>query len=128
VGVSKPESGLRYADVLIIEAGELTGQPRRVETLSFKSRDFSGLLPEELKAQMKADAREALRKYGETLDIRRESLHVLLREGSEVAVSRVRLVYDSGEGGGLKPRDVNELRDAVRKAKDAVPGVEVLFQ
>ncbi|WP_309892113.1 hypothetical protein [Archangium sp.] len=128
VGVSKPESGLRYADVLIIEAGELAGRPRRVETLSFKSRDFSGLSPEELSARMKADAREALRKYGETLDIRRESLHVLLREGSEVPVSRVRLVYDGGEGGKLKPRDVNELRDAVQEAKDVVPGVEVLFQ
>jgi len=128
VGVSKPESGLRYADVLIIEAGELAGRPCRVETFSFKSRDLSGLDPDVLKAQMRADAREALRKYGETLDIRRESLHGLLREGSEVAVSRVRLVYDSGEGGKLKPRRVNVLNEAVREAKDAVPGVEVSFQ
>ena len=128
VGVSKPESGLRYADVLIIEAGESAGRPRRVETLSFKSRDFSGLDPDVLKVQMKADAREALRKYGETLDIRRESLHVLLREGSEVPVSRVRLVYDGGKGGELKPQNVKVLKDAVREAENKVPGVEVLFQ
>ena len=128
VGVSKPESGLRYADVLIIEAGELAGRPRRVETFSFKSRDFSGLAPDVLKAQMKADAREALRKYGETLDIRRESLHVLLREGSEVPVSRVRLIYHGGEGGKLKPQDVDVLNDAVREARNVVPGVEVSFQ
>jgi len=128
VGVSKPESGLRYADVLIIEAGELAGRPRRVETLSFKSRDLSRMLPGELEAQMKADAREALRKYGETLDIRRESLHVLLREGSKVPVSRVRLVYDSGEGGKLKPRDVGVLDKAEREVENKVPGVEVSFQ
>ncbi len=128
VGVSKPESGLRYADVLIIEAGELAGRPRRVETLSFKSRDFSGLLPKELEARMKADAREALRKYGETLDIRRESLHALLHEGSEVPVSRVRLIYDSGKGGELKPRKVNLLKNAVDATKEEIPGVEVSFQ
>ncbi len=128
VGVSKPESGLRYADVLIIEAGELAGRPRRVETLSFKSRDLSGLRPKELEAQMKADAREALRKYGETLDIRRESLHVLLREGREVTVSRVRLVYDGGKGGELKPSDVRVLDNAVREAENVAPGVEVSFQ
>jgi CBS-domain-containing membrane protein len=71
------------------------------------------------------DAKEALRKYGETLDIRREFLQPLLREGSEVSVSRVRLVY---EGGVLKPRNVKMLEAAVDKTKETVPGVEVLFQ
>src|SRR5262249_2666756 len=69
VGVWKPGTGLRYADVLIIEEGEPAGRPPRVETCSFKSRDLSGLDPKALKAQMIEDAREALRKYGETLDI-----------------------------------------------------------
>jgi hypothetical protein len=128
VGVSKPESGLRYADVLIIEAGDFAGRPRRVETLSFKSRDLSGLGEKALKAQMIEDSREALRKYGERLDIRRESLHWLLREGSEVAVSRVRLVYDSGKAGELKPREADLLRDAVDATKEEIPGVEVSFQ
>jgi hypothetical protein len=125
VGVSKPESGLRYADVLIIEAGELAGRPRRVETFSFKSRDLSRSRPNDLKAQLVADAREALRKYGETLDIRRGSLQPLLRQGSEVPVQRVRLVY---EGGALLPEDTQELKTAVNKTRSEVPGVEVLFQ
>ncbi|WP_223643758.1 hypothetical protein [Corallococcus sp. EGB] len=125
VGVSKPGTGLRFADVLIIEEGELGGRPPRVETLSFKSRDLSGLKPGALAAQMIADATEALSKYGETLDIRRPSLQPLLGEGSKVPVSRVRLVY---EGGKLKPTDVVDLKAAVDATKEAVPGVEVLFQ
>jgi hypothetical protein len=125
VGVSKPESGLRYADVLIIEVGELAGRPRRVETFSFKSRDLSGLRFNELKAQMIEDAREALRKYGETLDIRRGSLQPLLRQGSEVPVQRVRLIY---EGGALLSKTPEDLRAAVHDTKSKVPGVEVLFQ
>ncbi|HYO53031.1 hypothetical protein [Archangium sp.] len=125
VGVKKPSTGLRYADVLIIEEGELAGRPPRVETLSFKSRDLSRLEGKALEAQMMEDAREALRKYGETLDIRRNSLQPLLHQGSEVAVSRVRLVY---QGGALIPKDVRELKRAVGAVKAAVPGVEVLFQ
>jgi hypothetical protein len=70
VGMRKPGSGLRFADVLIIEEGELTGRVRRVETLSFKSRDLSRLEGKALRAQMIEDAREALRKYGETVDIK----------------------------------------------------------
>jgi hypothetical protein len=125
VGVKKPESGLRYADVLVIEEGAPAGQPPRVETFSFKSRDLSGLTDPALTAQMIADAREALRKYGETLDIRRDSLQTLLREVSEVPVSKVRLVY---EGGKLKPKDVRELKKALNATRSEIPGVEVLFQ
>ncbi|HYO54207.1 hypothetical protein [Archangium sp.] len=125
VGVKKPESGLRYADVLIIEEGELAGGPPRVETLSFKSRDLLRLDPDALKEQMKADAREALGKYGGTLDIRRDSLQHILRGRSEVPVQRVRLVY---EGGALLPRNVEVLKAAVETTKEKVPGVEVLFQ
>ncbi|WP_257461629.1 hypothetical protein [Archangium lipolyticum] len=125
VGVKKPESGLRYADVLIIEEDGLAGGPPRVETFSFKSRNLSGLKYEALVAQMIADAREALGKYGGTLDIRRDSLQFLLRGGSKVPVQRVRLVY---EGGQLKPKDVDALRKAVTATREEVPGVEVLFQ
>ncbi|OJH36653.1 hypothetical protein [Cystobacter ferrugineus] len=74
---------------------------------------------------MKVDAAEALRKYGEALDIRRDSLRSLLREGSKVPIQRVRLIY---EGGELKPKNVADLDAAVREAENAVPGVEVLFQ
>ncbi|HEX5751058.1 MAG TPA: hypothetical protein VFZ09_32830 [Archangium sp.] len=124
VGVRKPGTGLRFADVLVIEEGALGGGPRRVETFSFKSRNLA--LPEEvLQAQMKADAREALRNYGETLDVRRDSLQPLLPGGSEVQVPRVRLIY---EGGELMPKDANMLQRAVDATEGAVPGVEVVFQ
>ena len=119
MGVLKPKSGLRFADVLVIEKKPLPRQPPRVETFSFKSRDLSGLKYEALEAQMKMDAREALRSYGETLDIRRPGL-----EGP-VEVQRVRLIY---EGGDLKPKNVKELESAVGETKKEVPGVEVLFQ
>jgi CBS-domain-containing membrane protein len=72
-----------------------------------------------------ADAREALHKYGETLDIRRDSLQPLLHGVGEVPVQRVRLFY---EGGRLKPRNTNTLSIAMREAVSAVPGVEILFQ
>jgi hypothetical protein len=125
VGVRKPGTGLRFADVLVMETAELAGRPRRVETFSFKSRDLSGLKYEALEAQMIADASEALRHYGETLDIRRSSLQPLLPGGSEVPVPRVYLIY---EGGKLKPTNADRLKAAVAATKEAVPGVEVLFQ
>ncbi len=119
MGVRKPKTDLRFADVLIIEQKPLPGQPPRVETFSFKSRDFSGLTAEAMEAQMTADAREALRKYGGTLDIRRPGLE------SRAKVQRVRLIY---EGGPLKPKNERELSEAMRGAESKVPGVEVLFQ
>jgi hypothetical protein len=125
VGVKKPGPGLRYVDVLIIEERGLAGRPPRVETFSFKSRNLSGLGDKALEGQMIADASEALRHYGETLDIRRDSLQHLLREGSEVPVRRVRLVY---EGGEFKPKSVEDLDAVVNNAQREVPGVEVLFQ
>jgi hypothetical protein len=125
VGVKKPGPGLRYADVLVIEEGEIGGQPRRVESFSFKSRDLSGLKREALTAQIVEDAGEALRHYGEKLDIRRSSLQSLLPGGSEVQVSRVRLIY---EGGDLKPKNAATLNEAVTSAQRDVPGVEVSFQ
>ncbi len=125
VGVRKPGTGLRYADVLVIEEGALGGRPRRVEAFSFKSRNLSGLDPDALRAQMIEDASAALRKYGEALDIRRDSLQRLFGAAGEVPVQRVRLIY---EGGELKPTDVTESRRAVDETKKAVPGVEVLFQ
>ncbi|QRO03060.1 hypothetical protein JRI60_52460 [Archangium violaceum] len=125
VGVRKPGPGLRYADVLVIEEGGIGGQPRRVETFSFKSRDLSGLDGNAMRVQMIEDASEALQKYGERLDIRRGSLQRLFGEAGEVQVSRVRLIY---EGGELMPTNVNLLNRAVNETKAAVPEVEVVFQ
>jgi hypothetical protein len=125
VGVRKPGTGLRFADVLVIETSELVRGPPRIETFSFKSRNLSGLKYEALKAQMIADAREALQKYGETLDIRRGSLQPLLRDGSHVPVPQVRLIY---EGGELMSTNPDYFNVAVKEIRKAVPGVEVLVQ
>jgi hypothetical protein len=125
VGVRKPTTGLRYADVLIIEESGLAGRPPRVETFSFKSRDLSQMEVQALAAQMIEDATEALHKYGGTLDIRRSSLQSLFSKSREVPVQRVYLVY---EGGALIPEDTGVLREAANVAKNKVPGVGVLFQ
>ncbi|OJH35810.1 hypothetical protein BON30_37845, partial [Cystobacter ferrugineus] len=125
VGVRKPGSGLRYADVLVIEEGGVGGHPRRVETFSFKSRELTLLEEGTLRRLVIEDAREALQKYGGRLDIRRDSLQRSFGAADEVAVQRVRLVY---EGGALKPTKVDNLDAVVTTAEEAVPGVEVLFQ
>ncbi len=123
VGAAKEgQPGVRFADVLVIERQPPAGQPPRVESFSFKSRNLSLLDEEALAAQMKADASDALRYYGETLNIRRPSLKYL---GPEAQIRRVRLIY---EGGALKPTMPEVLRDAVNEVESDVKGVEVVFQ
>ncbi|QRK13601.1 hypothetical protein JQX13_13650 [Archangium violaceum] len=123
VGVSKPGTpGIRFADVLVIEEQPRPSQQPRVETFSFKSRNLSLLGEEALAAQMKADASEALRYYGQTLDIRR---HALELRDTPVKVHRVRLIYESGE---LIPKDPAKLRAAMQETEMEVKGVEVLFR
>jgi hypothetical protein len=122
VGVRKPGTGLRFADVLIIEEGSFSGPLPRVETFSFKSRNLSSLGPKPLEAQMTADASEALRYYGETLNIRRPTLGLLDRQ---VPVHRVRLIY---EGDAFKPANRDMLNRATQNTLKQVQGVEVLFQ
>jgi len=118
VGVAKAD--LRYADVMVIEKARRA--PRRVESFSFKSRDFSRTTdPKQVAAQMKADAAAARRFYGETLDIRRPSLKHL---GPRVQIDRVRLVY---EGGALKP-DPKFLPGILNDVQGSVAGVEVSVQ
>jgi len=122
VGVAKEgAAGIRFADVLVIEQRPPPGQPPRVESFSFKSRNISRLGENPLIAQVVADARDARSYYGETLDIRRPSLAYL---GPGVRVQRVHLIY---EGGQLKPDRVifEKALDAVR---EDVGGVEVLVQ
>jgi outer membrane protein OmpA-like peptidoglycan-associated protein len=122
VGVSKPKNkGVRYADVLVVEEAPPTGQPPRVETFSFKSRNFLAAAPEELTSQMKIDARNAVNYYGEELYIRRfpHELHGVL-----VRIQRVRLIYE----GTFKPKNPQILREALDAVKSEVKGVEVFFQ
>lgn len=118
----KPESGLRFVDVLVIEEGAHAGTRPRVEVFSFKSRDLTLLDAKSLTAQVIADASEALRYYGETLNIRRQALNLL---DTPVQVHRVRLIY---EGGTLKPTNQASLNAAVKRAQERVQGVEVLVQ
>jgi hypothetical protein len=123
VGVAeKGQPGVRFADVLVIERQPPAGQPPRVESFSFKSRDLSLLDEKALRAQMKADASEALGYYGETLNILRPSLKYL---GPNVQARRVRLIY---EGGKLRPKAESRLKEAVEKVERDVEGVEVLVQ
>lgn len=126
VGVWKPKTGLRFADVLVIEQRPSPeGMSPRVETFSFKSRNLSGLEEKFLQAQMRTDAGEALGYYGEALAIRRPSLKPLVRDEGKVSVSRVRLIY---EGNILKPQMADIFDKVVDRTKHAVPGVEVLLQ
>ena len=119
VGVRKPQSGLRFADVLVIERAPPAHQPPRVETFSFKSRDLSKMGEKALTAQMETDAHAAWAYYGQTLDILRPGLKL------RVDIQRVRLIY---EGGALRPGDSEIVKEAVSAIKNSVPGVEVEIQ
>ncbi|MFY0573761.1 hypothetical protein ACN28S_04760 [Cystobacter fuscus] len=123
VGVTKPGTpGIRFADVLVIEEQVSDGQPPRVETFSFKSRELVRLAPEELTAQMKVDASSALLYYGEMLDVRRPSLKLRDRP---VQVQRVRLIY---EGGALTSTRPVVLRKAMNDVQENIEGVEVRIE
>jgi hypothetical protein len=124
VGVWKPSTGLRYADVLVIEERPSAGQPPRVETFSFKSRDLNLVGNKLLAAQVVSDAREALSYYGQTLNIRRRSLNP---NGDlvQVQVQRVRLVY---EGNALRPLRKSDWESAVNRVRSEVKEVEVVLQ
>ncbi|NRD59514.1 hypothetical protein [Corallococcus exiguus] len=117
VGVAKAD--LRFADVLVIEEGPAAGSQPRVETFSLKSRDLSQMKAKELTAQMTADARDALRYYGETLSIRRPGMEM------EAQIQRVGLIY---EGGEMKPVDLEIWRAAAEHAENKIKGVEVSLQ
>jgi hypothetical protein len=120
VGLSKQGvSGVRFADVLVVEQQPPAGQPPRVETFSFKSRYLAPLKPESLAAQLQADAHAALDYYGGTVDILRPTLK------RRVQVQHIRLVYQSG---GLMPETPGRLETAVNKVNASIKGVEVLVQ
>ncbi|WP_246137877.1 hypothetical protein [Myxococcus llanfairpwllgwyngyllgogerychwyrndrobwllllantysiliogogogochensis] len=117
VGVSKVD--FRYADVLVIEERPPPGQPPRVETFSFKSRNLSILKKEDLEVQVNTDASNAMKYYGGTLKILRDGMR------QQATVKRVRLVYEAEK---LLPKDREMLANAVDAAQERIKGVEVLFQ
>ncbi|NOJ83431.1 hypothetical protein HNV28_34850 [Myxococcus xanthus] len=117
VGVSKVD--FRYADVLVIEERPPPGQPPRVETFSFKSRNLSLLDRDAVAVQVNTDASNAMKYYGGSLKILRDGMR------QQAAVKRVRLVY---EGGELLPKERAMWDGAVNSAMRGVKGVEVLSQ
>ena len=117
VGMTKAD--LRFADVLVVETKPPSAQPPRMETFSFKSRDLHLLSEAALTAQMRADARAALRYYGEAVNVRRPGLEGPAR------IRRVRLIY---EGGDLKPARMVDMKRPLRVLRDEFPDVEVRIQ
>ncbi|AFE06545.1 hypothetical protein COCOR_05731 [Corallococcus coralloides DSM 2259] len=117
VGMTKAD--LRFADALVIETKPPPSQPPRMETFSFKRRNLRQLDQDALAAQMRADARAALRYYGETVNVRRPGLEGPAR------IRKVRLIY---EGGSLKPENTAALERNLAVLREALPGVEVQIQ
>jgi hypothetical protein len=116
-GVKKAD--LRFADVLIIE--KATGRPPRVETISYKQRNFQGMTEREVEKQMAMDARDAMRFYGGTLDVRTPGLDL---RGRPVTVTKVHLVYDAT----FKPRVVDRVLEQILEGTASKTGVEVRFE
>jgi hypothetical protein len=84
--------GVRYPDYLAVDEATLTeGSVPRVESVSVKKRNFSGMSAKEVRQQATADALEATDKYGGLLEVRRPG-HPLF--GRTIQVSKVHLVYD----------------------------------
>ncbi|MFY2564487.1 hypothetical protein ACN469_43260 [Corallococcus terminator] len=117
VGVAKVD--FRYADVLVIEERPPPGQPPRVETFSFKSRNLAALGEDALPVQVSTDASNAMKYYGGKLKILRDGMR------QQADVRRVRLVY---EGGELLPDNRVSLDGVVVGTQRSIEGVEVLFQ
>jgi hypothetical protein len=87
-------NSLTYADQFVFDEATLQpGSRLRVETFSNKSRDFKSWSDDEIITQAKADAKEAIAKYGGTVQVRRPG-HPLF--GRNVPVSRIHLLYDAG--------------------------------
>jgi hypothetical protein len=92
VGLAHEGSDARtYADQLVVDEATLESDAPRVETFSTKQRDFTAMSERGFQTQVEADAREALRKYGGTVEVRRQG-HPLFER--RVAVTQIHVVYD----------------------------------
>jgi hypothetical protein len=91
----RPEDGdaITYVDQFVVDEATLGQDTPRVESFSTKQRDFTRMNEDGIKKHVLADSREALGKYGGTVEVRRPS-HPLFER--QVTVSRVHLVYDEG--------------------------------
>jgi len=108
---------LTYVDQFVVDEASLRpGRTPIVHSFSNKQRDFKSSSKKEVETQLDADIREALMKYGGTVEIRRPG-HPLF--GSKVTVSRVHLVYDEQ---GISPMNRETL---VNKARNS--NIEIHF-
>ncbi|MFL5355564.1 hypothetical protein [Archangium sp.] len=115
--VHEGRATLTYVDQLVVDEASLRpGRTPTVHCFSNKQRSFQSMSLQELRSQLRADAREALTKYGGTVEIRRPG-HPLF--GRKVEVSRVHLVYDE------KELTVDAKKLLVTEAKDL--GIELHF-
>ncbi|WP_239470173.1 hypothetical protein [Archangium violaceum] len=101
---------LTYVDQFVVDEASLRpGQTPSVHSFSNKKRDFKSMSEDVIDAHLAADAREALTKYGGTVEVRRPG-HPLF--GRKVNVSRVHLVYDGAEmAPGLKVKLIRKAED-----------------
>jgi hypothetical protein len=110
-------AGVRYPDYFAVDEATLKrGSVPRVESVSVKKRNFSSKSEREVEQQVRADAQEALSKYGGELEVRRPG-HPLY--GRTVQVSKVHLVY-AKEGIGNWKGTIEDIGKAA--------GVEVHFE
>lgn len=90
--VHEGRATLTYVDQFVVDKASLRpGRTPTVHCFSNKQRSFKSMSKPEIESQLRADAREALTKYGGTVEISRPG-HPLF--GRKVEVSRVHLVYD----------------------------------
>jgi hypothetical protein len=107
-----------YADAAMTDQATLKpGATPRVYTFSIKQRDFMLTSPDEVFSQLRADCREAVKKYGGTVEIRRPGHPLFSRE---VDVSKVYLIYDAK----MVPENLRAVMKNIAKGL----GVEVIFQ
>jgi hypothetical protein len=107
VGLAHEGSDARtYVDQFALDEAALESNAPRVETFSTKQRDFTRMDKGAIATQVQADAREAFKKYGGTVEIRRPG-HPLFERS--VTVTQVHVVYDES----VVPQDL-ALREEMK--------------
>ncbi|HYO51845.1 hypothetical protein [Archangium sp.] len=108
--------GLTFVDQFVLDKATLAQKAPRAESYSCKMRSFRGWSQEQIEAQVAADVREALTRYGGEVQVRRPT-HPLF--GRTVRVSNVHLVYEA--------KGVGTWTEAIRDIATNL-GVEVHFR
>jgi hypothetical protein len=115
--VHEGKAALTYVDQFVVDEASLRpGRTPTVHCFSNKQRSFKSMSTQDIEKQLTADVREALTKYGGTVEVRRPG-HPLF--GRKVEISRVHLVYDEQ---GLSASVKKTLMDEAQQL-----GVELHF-